>query len=137
MMKKQPVNNNNTFKWDSLVKWIAITILLIILYGNTLVKWGLDIWNDPNYSHGMLIPLVSLYIIKLRLGDLREAQTVPSNIGLFFILPALLLFVLASVDMPLLKGWAAGGWWLDLVSLGALGVVIWILIRKCLRRAKT
>ena len=64
---------------------------------DALVKWGPDIWNDPNYSHGMLIPLVSLYLIKQRFAQLREAQAIPCNKGLLFILPALLLFVLASV----------------------------------------
>jgi hypothetical protein len=57
----------------TLIIWSILSILLLILYGDTLFKWGSDIWNDQNYSHGMLIPLVSLYLIKQRLVQLRKA----------------------------------------------------------------
>ena len=80
-----------------LVIWSIITILLLILYAEVIQKWAYDIWNDPNYSHGMLIPLISLYLIKQRFAQLREAQSLSCKKGLFFILPALFLFVLASV----------------------------------------
>ena len=81
----------------TLVIWSIISVLLLILYGETLLKWGKDLWTDPNYSHGMLIPFVSLYFIKQRFAQLRKTQSITSNKGLLFILPALLLFVLGSV----------------------------------------
>ena len=93
--KESVINNSATL--PRVLKWVIITVLLVVLYGSTIVKWGTDLWTDPNYSHGLLIPLVSLYLIKQRLGQLRKLQTVPSNKGLLFILPALVLFVLAIV----------------------------------------
>ena len=81
----------------TLIIWSILTILLLILYGEALVKWGADIWNDPNYSHGLLIPFISLYLIKQRFTQLRKAQSSASKKGLLFILPALLLFIVASV----------------------------------------
>ena len=89
--------SNNILKSSRFIIWLIITILLIFLYGNALAKWGSDIWNDQNYSHGMLIPFVALYLIKQRFSQLREAQSLSCNKGLLFILPALLLFVLGSV----------------------------------------
>ena len=97
MKEKQPIISNNAFKSVNILKWLLISILLAIIYGTALVKWSSDIWNDPNYSHGMLIPLISLYLIKQRFMQLREAQSLTCNKGLLFILPALLLFVLGSV----------------------------------------
>ena len=82
----------------TLIIWSILSIMLLILYGDTFLKWGSDIWNDQNYSHGMLIPLISLYLIQQRLVQLRKAQSTTCNKGLFFILPALILFVLASVS---------------------------------------
>ena len=82
----------------TLIIWSILSILLLILYVDTLFKWGSDIWNDQNYSHGMLIPLVSLYLIQQRLVQLRKAQSTTCNKGLLLILPALILFVLGSVS---------------------------------------
>ena len=89
--------SNNILKSSRFIIWLIISILLIFLYGNTLAKWGFDIWNDPNYSHGMLIPFIALYLIKQRFAQLRKTQSITSNKGLLFILPALFLFVLGSV----------------------------------------
>ena len=97
MREKESGISNNTARLLRLFKWLIVFILLVVLYGSALVKWGSDIWTDPNYSHGLLIPLVSLYILKQRFGQIRQTQPIPSNKGLLFILPALVLFILASV----------------------------------------
>ncbi len=88
---KYPIQPKTLFIWST------IGILLFLLYGNALAKWGHDVLSDPNYSHGMLIPLVALYLIKQRFALLRQAQAIPCNKGLLFILPALLLFAMGSV----------------------------------------
>ncbi len=41
-------------------------------------------------------------------------------------------FVLGGMDMPLFKNWSQGGVLLDLVSLGGLAFVMWLLVRKAL-----
>ena len=97
MEDTQSSTSNNIFKSSRLFIWSIISILLLVLYREALIKWGSDIWTDPNYSHGMLIPLESLYLIKQRFTRLRETQSLTCNKGLLFILPALLLFVLGSV----------------------------------------
>jgi len=89
--------SNNAAMLSRFLMWLIVMILLVVLYGSALVKWGSDIWTDPNYSHGLLIPLVSLYILKQRFGQIRQTRPIPSNKGLLFILPALVLFILASV----------------------------------------
>ena len=79
------------------VKWGVISALLLILYGEVMVKWGEALWNDDNYSHGMLIPFVSLYIIWSRMTQLREIRIVPYAAGILFVVVGLLLFSLGYV----------------------------------------
>jgi len=81
----------------TLVSWGFITLLLAVLYADVIRKWALDIWIDPNYSHGMLIPFVSLYLVWQRYTLLRKTPAAISYKGLLFVVPALVLFVLASV----------------------------------------
>lgn len=79
------------------VQWLILCILLIVLYRDVLLKWGLDLWNDDNYSHGMLIPFISLYFIKNRFVSLKQAEVCPNNSGLLIILAGLFLFILGSI----------------------------------------
>jgi exosortase len=79
------------------VQWLILSILLIVLYRDVLLKWGLDLWNDDNYSHGMLIPFISLYFIKNRFVSLKQAEVCPNNSGLLIILAGLFLFILGSI----------------------------------------
>jgi exosortase len=77
-----------------LVCWTIIFVLLLLLYGEVLQKWASDIWNDPNYSHGLLIPLVSLYLLKQRWPVIRDATRTPCNTGFFIILASLAIYAL-------------------------------------------
>lgn len=79
------------------VQWLILCLLLIVLYRDVLLKWGLDLWNDDNYSHGLLIPFISLYFIKARYASLKQAAICPNNRGLLIVLAGLLLFILGSV----------------------------------------
>jgi len=79
------------------VQWLILCILLIVLYRDVLLNWGLDLWNDDNYSHGLLIPFISLYFIKARYTSLRQAGVSPKNSGLLIVLAGLGLFILGSV----------------------------------------
>jgi len=71
--------------------------MLTLLYGKILWQWGLDLWDDPNYSHGLFIPLISLYYLKNKINSLVNAETKPSNSGILFIMFALCLFILGYV----------------------------------------
>lgn len=55
---------------------IGLSVLLLIGFGKTL--WGLtDIWSDPQYSHGYLVPLFSLIWFYLKwepIGDVPAAE---------------------------------------------------------------
>lgn len=79
------------------IYWVILAGMLTLLYGNVLWQWGIDLWDDPNYSHGLFIPLISLYYLKNKITSLRNAETAPSNSGILIILFAFCLFLIGYV----------------------------------------
>lgn len=68
-------------------------LLLAALYYQIILDMVVQWSEDPNYSHGFLVPLVSAYFIFERREELRNAVIKPSNAGLVIILLALGLLV--------------------------------------------
>lgn len=62
----------------NLWKPAAIALALLFLYATVLAKLGYDWWEDPNYSHGLLIPFIIGYILWARRDRLRRAPPRPS-----------------------------------------------------------
>lgn len=79
------------------MKWGIIASLLVALYGSVLVKWGEVLWNDDNYSHGMLIPFVSLYFLRSRISNLHKVRLAPYSLGVLIIVAGLFLLCLGYV----------------------------------------
>jgi len=85
---------------DSKVVGIFLTvtlILLVVLYAPVVPSMVGDWYNDPNYSHGFLVPLISVYFMWERRAALRAAVIAPSNFGLVVIVGSLLLLVFGFV----------------------------------------
>jgi len=90
-------NDNRAFYLSGKLQWLIIIALLAALYHHVLWTWGQDLWLDDNYSHGLLIPFISLYFLKLRWPRFRRARADTDILGLFVILFGLALFLLGSV----------------------------------------
>ena len=60
--------------------WRAIALVLVILftYGTVLVKLSHDWWSDENYSHGLLVPFIIVYILWSQRDKLAIQQSRPS-----------------------------------------------------------
>lgn len=85
---------------DSKVVGIFFTvtlILLAVLYAPVVPSMVGDWYNDPNYSHGFLVPLISAYFMWERRAALRTAVIAPSNFGLVVIAGSLLLLIFGFV----------------------------------------
>ncbi len=54
---------------------VAIAIALVFVYFTVLLKLGRDWWNDENYSHGLLIPFIIVYIVWHEREHFFEIQT--------------------------------------------------------------
>jgi exosortase len=57
---------------------IAIAFALVFVYFTVLLKLGRDWWNDENYSHGLLIPFIVLYILWQERARFVKARTNPA-----------------------------------------------------------
>ncbi len=80
------------------IKIFILFILAIIAYVPTFI-WMFDRWaaKDTYYSHGFLIPLISVFIIWLKRDRLQGLRIIPSNLGWLFFIPGILIHILSAV----------------------------------------
>lgn len=82
--------------------WIFILFNLLgnssdsAMFGNSVFKWMISRWHDStlysgDYSHGWLIPLVSLYVIWMRRNEIRLADKYTYWPAVIIIISALFL----------------------------------------------
>lgn len=76
---------------------LIVLALLCALYYPIAPLWVYELYSDPNYSHGFLVPLISGYFIYERMGELKTAPVNPSGYGLWLIIAGLLLLVVAFI----------------------------------------
>ncbi len=78
-------------------------LLLLVAIGvayATIIPGMVDDWsNDPNYSHGFLVPLISGYFLWQSWPELKQVTLKPSNAGLAVIVGSLLLLALGYVGV--------------------------------------
>lgn len=79
------------------IQWPILAILFVIMYRDVLPKWGFELWDDPNYSHGLVIPFLSLYLIREKKAELLAACRNACPLGFLVVIGALLLFIVGSV----------------------------------------
>jgi exosortase len=77
---------------------LAITLILFMLlylpvFGPLVKEW-IDV---EDYSHGFLIPLISLYFLWHKKDELKKVPVMPSATGVVFILAGLALYLAARV----------------------------------------
>jgi exosortase len=80
--------------------WMHITVLVVCLgvtYYSTFTELASEWMRDPEYSHGFLIPIISLYFIWQRRSEIKERLASPSTIGLPLIILGLTLLVFGNV----------------------------------------
>ncbi len=103
---------------------LLVTLLLVgALYAPVLSSMAVKWYEDPNYSHGFIVPFISGYAVYRRLGEIKAADAVPADRGLLLIIAALLLFVAASL---VAESFTMG---LSLVMTMA-GIVLYLFGRK-------
>ncbi len=67
--------------------------LLALTYATILPDMAAQWGDDPNYSHGYLVPLISAWFLWQRKDDLRAAPIQPAHTGLAVVLLGLLMLV--------------------------------------------
>ena len=85
----------------SLPKGLVIAGLLAGLYGPVLIRMIVQWWQDPDYSHGFVVPLFVGYVLYRRRHQLRQVPLEPSNLGLPVMLGAIGLLLAGSLGAEL------------------------------------
>lgn len=89
-------------KWSQVVSkvqfWVFALIIGIvsILYYPVLLGLADDWWNDPDYSHGLLVPLISLYFIFDNKTSLKKGFFRPDYRGFLLLLGGVGLLTLGN-----------------------------------------
>ena len=86
-----------SFGWQG---WL-LTAVVVGLYAPVLWRLVRQWIDDPDYSHGLLVPLLSAYLIWQRRDKLAEVPRKPSFVGLLVVLFALGLLFLGSLGAEL------------------------------------
>jgi exosortase len=86
-----------SFGWQA---WL-LTAVVVGLYAPVLWRLARQWYNDADYSHGFLVPLLSIYLIWQRREKLAEVPRRPSSFGLLVVLGALGLLFLGSLGAEL------------------------------------
>ena len=89
-------------KFTYLAEFPKINLLFLLVaigaaYAIILPEMVSDWYNDENYSHGFLVPLISIYFLSQNWSELRAAPLRPSNTGLPVIIASLALLMLGFI----------------------------------------
>ena len=85
----------------SLPKDLVIAGFVAGLYGPLLIQMIVQWWQDPDYSHGFVVPLFVGYVLYQRRHQLRQVLLEPSNLGLPVMVGAIGLLLAGSLGAEL------------------------------------
>jgi exosortase len=87
----------NAFGWRGLLLLVVLGGLYAAVIGRLVGQW----YNDPDYGHGFIVPLVSAYLLWQRRDRLREIPLKPSPWGMLIVLFTIGLLFLGSLGAEL------------------------------------
>lgn len=85
----------------AIVQGILLAVAFLYVYASVFPPLIADWSDDPNYSHGFLVPLLSVYFVWERRQRLAAATRQPSWFGLFIMLMGLSLLVFGNIGAEL------------------------------------
>ncbi|MFC1646258.1 exosortase/archaeosortase family protein [Candidatus Omnitrophota bacterium] len=85
-------------KRNDAIKLLILSILTILVYIPT-IDWMIDRWNatDTYYSHGILVPFISIFIIWQMRQRLSKIKIKPSNLGWVFFISGIAIHLVSAL----------------------------------------
>jgi exosortase len=79
--------------------WLAIlSALVVALYGPVFKTLVLQWWKDPDYGHGFLVPLFSVFVLWREREQVQiKTKIQPSNFGFLVMIVAVAMFLAGSL----------------------------------------
>jgi len=83
--------------------WQGVILLGLIgwLYAPILLRLAQQWWHDPNFSHGFLVPLFSVYVFWQNRARLQSLPRAGSSSGLLIVAVALVVLVVGELGAEL------------------------------------
>ena len=94
-------SSNSSMNWYAVGVIGTLLVLLAGLYHEVLLKLGAQWNNDPDYSHGFLVPVLVGYFVWERWGRLKALRISPSLWGVALLAVGLLMLVVGSIGAEL------------------------------------
>jgi len=73
-----------------------LSVIFLLLFAPAMPSLYNDWFEFKQFSHGLLVPFISAYLVWQRKGELRTTPIRPSSWGLIVVLPALLVALLGK-----------------------------------------
>ncbi len=102
------------------IKMMIIGVLFYCLFRREIYSIIHNWITDPNWSHGFLIPLFSLYFINQRKQDILSDRFKPNYLGLLFLICGVLFYPVNEVQFRF-------GYLLSITMIATLGSVVLFL----------
>lgn len=105
----------------------ALGGLVLLLYVPVLGQLASVWWNDPDYSHGLWIPLIFGYLVWMKKDQLSQIVAAPNPWGAALFAAAIVL--LFAGQAVYITGWGTGGLFVKGVSfiIACSGLVLLVL----------
>ena len=93
-----PLKSNVAYLTDfPKINLLFLLVALCAAYATIVPGMVSDWYHDENYSHGFLVPLISVYFLVQNWAELKTTPLRPSNVGLLVIIGSLMLLLLGFV----------------------------------------
>jgi exosortase len=93
-----PLNSKQEYLADfPIANYLFLLVAIGFAYASVIPGMVADWYNDPNYSHGFLVPLISAYFLSQRWNKLKWTCICPSNSGLVVIIGSQLLLLFGFI----------------------------------------
>jgi exosortase len=80
--RENPESSHPTWRAPA---WVPLVVAIIWLYGKTLAALAVEWWQNPDYSHGLLIPFALGYLLYEKRKNFEAIPLQPSWWGLLLI----------------------------------------------------
>ena len=84
--------------WPNWLFLFIIAVLLVIAYWSGLSELVLRWDAQEEYSHGYMIPMITIYFVWLKKDEILQSKFSPSWLGLLIVIPALVIFLIGEVS---------------------------------------
>jgi exosortase len=97
-----------------------LVVALGLLYRTVLPEWLEDLWIDPNYSHGLLVPCAAAWLVYERRSRLAALAPHPAGSAVLIVLGGMVLMVAGTLAAELFTTRLSG----LIVITGLIGFIL-------------